>query len=332
MFSMGLDIGYSNLNVAYGAPAGAGGPVTDVRPVGAAEKERLPIDVLGKGDEFVEVQVDGKLYAACVDPNRLENWSRILYEDYPSTAAYRALFRAGLALTNRNRVDKLVTGLPVRSYLEEGAAEKLARRMRGTHEIREGYQVEVGDVEVVPQPVGAYLDYMIQSSREEELAEARVLTIDPGYFSVDWVQLAGFEIQPNSSGSSTNATSRVLEEAAKTIYENTGGRVAPERIERSLRDGKDTLYQLGDHLNLEPYLKQAAQRVSPTVIDGIQGSLRGSNDTVDLILLTGGGAAFYEDPIREAFPQSEVVRPRDPVASNARGFWWYAQSSNPEAA
>jgi len=330
MFVLGLDIGYSNLNLTMGAHAGK--PTTQVRPVGAAPIKQLPQDVLGRGDEHVEVLVSDDPYAACVEPDRFENWNRILYSDYPATDQYRALFRASLAMTQRNKIDVLVTGLPVTSYQDEGETEKLRSQLQGRHQVRENQVVEVEQVVVIPQPVGSYLDYMVRSDREEELAQARVLVIDPGFFSVDWVQLAGHEILPRSSGTSTEATSRVLEEAAKLIRKDKGVQIAPERIERTLRNGQEAVYAVGDWLTVTPYLTQAAAQIAPSVLDAIQGSLRGTGDTIDVVLLTGGGAPFYEAPLREAFPHSQVVRPSNPVASNSRGFWWYGLSAATEPA
>lgn len=326
MYVLGVDIGYSNLNISMG-DASASAPTTLIHPVGAAPKSHLPQDVIGRGsNSYIEVEVSAQPWGACIEPSRLENRNRILADDYPSTEIYQALLRAALAQTERSSIDLLVTGLPVRSYQEAGEVERLASQMRGRHRIREGRFVDVAQVEVIPQPVGSYLDYMLEFEREDDLSEARVLVLDPGFFSVDWVQMYRHEILARSSGTSTEATSRVLEEAVKEIHSETGVRVARERIEENLRAGKETVFAAGQQLDVKGYLKQAAQRVAPTVIDAIQGSLRGGNETIDIVLLTGGGAPFYEAPLRQAFPNSQVVRPKNPVASNARGYFWYGVS------
>ena len=41
----------------------------------------------------------------------------------------------------------------------------------------------------------------------------------------------------------------------------------------------------------------------------------------DVIVLVGGGSSFFQQAIQEAFPRLKVVSPKNPVLSNARGFW-----------
>ena len=40
-----------------------------------------------------------------------------------------------------------------------------------------------------------------------------------------------------------------------------------------------------------------------------------------LVLLVGGGAGFFEEAIKDAFPQLKVSTPEAPVFANVRGFW-----------
>jgi plasmid segregation protein ParM len=39
------------------------------------------------------------------------------------------------------------------------------------------------------------------------------------------------------------------------------------------------------------------------------------------VLLVGGGAGFFEEAIKDAFPQLKVSTPEAPVFANVRGFW-----------
>ena len=41
----------------------------------------------------------------------------------------------------------------------------------------------------------------------------------------------------------------------------------------------------------------------------------------DIVLLVGGGAGFFKESVKEAFPHLKVTTPESPVFANARGFW-----------
>jgi hypothetical protein len=45
---------------------------------------------------------------------------------------------------------------------------------------------------------------------------------------------------------------------------------------------------------------------------------------VDLVLLTGGGAATYAEATRATYPRARVVVADEPVLANVRGFWLQA--------
>jgi plasmid segregation protein ParM len=116
---LGIDIGYSNLKLAYGSKGAS--PTTLLRPAGAAPADRFSSRFDGKAqDDFLHVQVNGEPFIAGVAPDRAELWSRSLHADYASSASYQALFHAGLLLSEMEHIDILVTGLPVTQYLDEG--------------------------------------------------------------------------------------------------------------------------------------------------------------------------------------------------------------------
>ena len=107
---LGIDIGYSNLKLAYGEKGAT--PKTLLRPAGAAPADRFSSRFDGKAqDDFLHVQVNGEPFIAGVAPDRAEMWSRSLHADYPSSASYQALFHAGLLLSEVDHVDMLVETL-----------------------------------------------------------------------------------------------------------------------------------------------------------------------------------------------------------------------------
>ena len=103
------------------------------------------------------------------------------------------------------RIDVLVTGLPVSQYLDDARRNALAEQMRGTHQVTPKRTVSVEKVKVIPQPIGGLLDYIAQE--DADIDDALVLVIDPGFFSVDWVVVANKDLHRQSSGTSLNASS-----------------------------------------------------------------------------------------------------------------------------
>jgi plasmid segregation protein ParM len=317
---LGIDIGYSNLKLAYGQQGAE--PKVLLRPAGAAPADRLGEKIASNADEdFLRVMVNGTSFVAGMSPDRAELWSRELHEDYPSTESYRALFHAGLLLSELDQVDLLVTGLPVNQYLNEELRGRLQKQMQGDHQVTPRRRISVGQVKVVPQPVGGFVDHVWNLKDSSEIEGCRVLVVDPGFFSVDWVLISNGELRRQSCGTSLEASSVILDEAVKLIAEDFGGNVGRERLENSVRNNQSQVRLFGERIEVAPYLKKAADKVGPIVTTRLRESLRKENASADKVLLVGGGAGFFESSVKDAFPQLKVSTPDTPVFANARGFW-----------
>lgn len=319
MFNLGLDIGYSNLKIAFGED---GEPETVILPAGAAPTERLPGSLRpGAKAEGYRVQLDGKSWATGIHPSRFEVWERSLHPDYASTPAYRALFHTALAISGRDVIDLLVTGLPSAQFEER--RKSLEDSLRGRHQVAAKRSVEVREVQVVPQPVGGFMAAMAQAKGEEAdlLAEGRVLVLDPGHFSFDWVLICNSELQKRSSGSSTEAMSAVLEDAAVRIGEDFGGKLEAERIEQALQEGKGYVRLFGNKVEITPYLDQAAREIIPVAAERMRASLRKLGGDIDALILVGGGAKWWLPAAGELFPKARAIVPENPLLANALGFF-----------
>jgi plasmid segregation protein ParM len=317
---LGIDIGYSNLKLAYGQQGSE--PKVLLRPAGAAPADRMGEKIGGDGKEdFLRVLVNDMPFVAGISPDRAELWSRELHENYPATDSYRALFHAGLLLSEFDLIDLAVTGLPVDQYLNAELRERLAKQMEGEHQITPRRKITVNKVKVVPQPVGGFVDYVWSLPDAAEIEDSRVLVVDPGFFSVDWVLISNGELRRQSCGTSLEASSVILDEAVRLIAEDFGGNVGRERLEHTLRSGLSQVRLFGERVEVAPYLKKAADKVGPIVTARLRESLRKENASADRVLLVGGGAGFFENAVKEAFPQLKVSSPDAPVYANARGFW-----------
>ena len=75
---LGIDIGYSNLKLAFGRRSTE--PRVLLKPAGAAPVDRLGEKIADKGkDDFVRVVVNGTPFVAGLSPDRAELWSRELH-------------------------------------------------------------------------------------------------------------------------------------------------------------------------------------------------------------------------------------------------------------
>jgi plasmid segregation protein ParM len=317
---LGIDIGYSNLKLAYGQQGSE--PKVLLRPAGAAPADRMG-EKIGSNEEedFLRVLVNDVPFVAGISPDRAEFWSRELHENYPSTDSYRALFHAGMLLSEFDQIDLVVTGLPVNQYLNLELRERLSGQMQGEHQITPRRKITVNKVKVVPQPVGGFVDYVWSLPDAAEIEDSRVLVVDPGFFSVDWVLIGNGELRRQSCGTSLEASSVILDEAVRLIAEDFGGNVGRERLEHTLRNGLAHVRLFGERVEVAPFLKKAADKVGPIVTARLRESLRKENASADMVLLVGGGAGFFESAVRDAFPQLKVSSPDSPVYANARGFW-----------
>ena len=326
MTVIGLDVGYSNLKIAVGEAAGS--PRLLIRPAGAAPLDRLGERIgTSRLPDAVVVDVDGQPWAAAIEPARLEGWQRSLHADYAATPAYRALVKAALVLAGRSVVERLVAGLPVDQARDPRRREALRDALLGQHVTERG-AVEVGEVRVVPQPVGAFVDLLWSDLDGETLArieEGTVLVLDAGYYSFDWALVVAGELRRGASGTSLEAMSVLLERAAGRIAEQHGGRPQPLALEAALRQGREHLLVLGQRVPLNPFLEGAAREIGGVALEALRQSLRREVTNIDLVVVTGGGGALYGSQAADLFPGTEVRLARDPVGANARGFFHYGR-------
>jgi plasmid segregation protein ParM len=275
----------------------------------------------------VIVDVDGQRWAAAIDPARFEGWQRSLHADYAATPAYRALVKAALVLADRPVVERLVTGLPVEQARDPRRREALRGALIGRHATESG-NIDVADVRIVPQPVGAFVNLLWSDPAAETLArieEGTVLVLDAGFYSFDWALVVAGELRRGASGTSLEAMSVLRDHAAGRIAEQRGGRPQPLALEAALRQGHEHLLVLGERIALQPVLADAADEVAGVAMEALRQALRRELSNVDLVVVTGGGGALYGRRVAALFPGAEVRLARDPVGANARGFFHYGR-------
>jgi len=318
MSIMGLDIGYSNLKIYVGEVDDHKGMIL---PAGVMPSDSI-LDV-GMGfnsflEDTVKVTVDNESYFAGVAQEYIEGTSRVLSANYPSTIEYRALFHAALLLASTNKVEHLVTGLPVNEFMDKNKVKRLKDMLTGEHTVTAKRSIEVEKVSIVPQPIGGYVT---AHRKMPEIENMDILVIDPGFYSVDWVVLRQAKFQRETLGSSMRAMSVLIEQASNLIFTDYGGHESVERIETAIREGKETVYLYGEKIDIKHYLHKASETVGAEVMRNVNASLRNAKSGIDAVLLVGGGASFFKEAAQDCFPKSKFIEPDNSVLGNAEGFW-----------
>ncbi len=322
-FVVGLDIGYSNVKMAYGH-ADQDQPTLMVRPAQAAPVTSLNGNIdLKDGEHYV--YLNNEQWVGFVNPGR-SGVKRELHADYPSTDTYRALFNASISevcADGRSEIDHLITGLPVKQARNAELVERLTAQLTGTHQVSPKREIKVKKVTVLPQPVGT-LNYIYATHPNPEILEESVLLVlDPGFFSVDWVVFRRGDIVRDSSDSSMEAMSALLDainvEIAKDFGGNGPGR---DKIEIAMQNGRNRVFLFGDEVDLGPFIEQASNVVAPKALLNMKQQMRFlDGEAVDFVLLGGGGGNCYKSAAQQVFPRSKTLTSDRPVISNAFGYW-----------
>lgn len=316
------DVGFSNNKAAWRAP-GDQKSTTSVLPSGACEKSQLKRQVnMDVERGAVEVRLpNGETWVAGVSEEDISMSRRVLDASYPKTKEYMANLFGTLYRTGYTQVDVLVVGLPVKQFIADLDTRKHLQDLGyHTYEVAPGRRVEVGHVEVMPQPLGTMLSAQAHDKRLKADLRTTTLVIDPGFFSVDWVTVQGLSMNKASSGSSTMATSIILAEASALARDRGLGEYSVNRFEDWVRRAKLTVQTGRGELPVWELAKEAAERKAELVAREIRATLRVEDSDIDWVVVTGGGAELYAPAVRQVFGAERVVVPDNPVIANAEGY------------
>jgi len=323
-FKVGLDIGYSNLKVAFGEEAEE--PTLKCLPAGAMKAELMPQQISGEPiDEHLKVLVGDVPWVAGLPQTDVLAGVRNLSENYPATDQYLALARAAMMLTEEDKIDHLVTGLPSHQYHLPQMRKQVIDLLQGEHKVAGKRKIRVEKVSVVPQPLGGYLTY-VDTLDDDGLdflhEQGQVLVVDPGFFSFDWALFQRGNLVKQHTNSDKHAMSSLAEEIQKGLKNGEGQTVPLSRIEHALRTSASEIRVSPKRkVPLAEYLGDAKKQVCELSVMKLTNSRRNLDQNPDVIVLVGGGAEVFRDSVVAAFDGVEVFTTTDPVLANAKGFW-----------
>ena len=325
-----VDVGYGNVKSVYRLPDNQ--LVTNIFPALAPTHSKSTISnhAGGLGRNTIIIKVDGARYEVGPDVRQVvtsTNTGADLTDDYSKSPNHAALLFGAIALSGADHIECLSIGLPIHIINQtfkgkNGAGEMvsviklLKEKFAGTHEIN-GKQVTVDRVAVIPQPLGSLFWHSSLTRAAKNPGDYISLIIDVGYYSTDWVMAEGWNTLDERCGGVRGGASEIYGKIAKSISESEGETYTDiRRIDEALRN-KSPLTFYSKPIDLTKFLKEADGLIAE-VIKGIKNSVQTTAD-VSEIILTGGGATFYQDAIAKNF-KNKLVLLEDACFTNVKGF------------
>lgn len=230
---------------------------------------------------------------------------RIMHQSYIEIARY-AIDRLG------GSVNVVATGLPVKSSKKE--REDVSKSLRDALKC---------EVILLPQPVGTLV----------HLGKRTGVCVDIGYGTTDIVVL--FEMEYLKGDTILMGIDDIYSNIEIYVRNEFGIRITPEEMANLLLDGKDVGRIRGGKrivVKREDVMKSYEEIVRgwvDRVANRVKMLLEGlSTSIVENLILTGGGSLLpmiYEEFCREFEDVGSVVRPDDPITSNAKGYYKLAK-------
>lgn len=317
-----IDVGFGYTKMAW-ASRSSQGFQTDMFPSLAPSATRGGLDesgqVMTKRDTFI-VPASGKQYEVGKDAElaQIVGGSRSLDDSYIDTPEHLALLKGALCYIGASHLDLLVVGLPVNHMKQPAKIEKLKSICAGPHDLGNGTHVTIGDVVVLPQPLGGLYEQAFRTNSYQAVRERRNLVLDPGQFTFDWLLCQGLKPIHHMCDSHTYASSRIIKALKQSISGKLGRHFnGTTRIEQAIQSGKIKIerkeYNLSEFIDdqVKSTLKESVQLVASS-LDEL--------DRIDSITLVGGAGKLYEETVREQFRMNDVSTCENGIHANVIGF------------
>ncbi|MES2260590.1 MAG: PRTRC system protein D [Pseudomonadota bacterium] len=281
----------------------------------------LDPEAWGARRKTVGIPTDGLVYEVGPDVHLAAdvfNANVLQHDRYCETPEYLALLLGALHYMQVDRIDLLVVGLPVATYKIKSLVAALERRLTGEHELSKGRRVTVRRAKALAQPAGALMHYGLLQSKVAQLRKERSLIVDPGRRTFDWLVTQGMQQIDKRSHSVPRGMHDVLQTIIEGISRSTSSHYRDyDTVDSALRTGKKPVvfqqeYDLARHLPL-------ARKIPEQAVAEMMHYVGDASDIRNIILV-GGGAFFYRNALKAAFPNHIIHELKDPIFANVKGF------------
>lgn len=314
-----LDPGYGNTKICVSDPAGQGMKTVLLQ---SAVAQSRSFGMAGIGMKLAQqatlVRFDGHDLLAGEGAWNWNTTENNMDFSAITSPGRRALFYAAIAKAlapGEYEIGQLVVGLPVillQDEIQAAAVMGSLKLYKGLHHYRVGeheYRLNIQRLKVLPQPVGAYGDWLINDDLQvrKGTTQTEIGVLDLGQNTLDLYALQSGKVTPRFVGGGKLGVRRLID----LMDDGLSGRDAVE-VDAELRSGKRKPLQA----HLQAWLGEimgAVERVWP--------SLR----RFTAIIPCGGGSLLLGDVLRGALALhgAAVYWPNDPVMTNAIGLWKY---------
>lgn len=235
----------------------------------------------------------------------------------------RVLLCAAIAELGIDGRISLCTGLPVGWFADRDDLEGI---LKGRHDFvvdDRPTSVVVHQVVTVPQPFGSFFDQILDTEGRlvnRSIAGAKIGILDIGTFTCDLAVADCLEYIPKLSGSKTIAMSNVWRHVRDGIKDAYGIEYEMDQVDEIVRNGQCITVE-GQEKTVSALVDAAIDSLAQQVIAFARDRWGHARD-FKRIILTGGGAYYIADRIKDVYPHTVVLHA--PHLGNLRGFHRYA--------
>jgi hypothetical protein len=227
---------------------------------------------------------------------------------------------------------KLVVGLPVSDY---NLKNKYSFKLKGLKrvltynllgEVTGEYLFNISDISVIPQPLGTVFYGLLDDTGDIVNMDftKKVGIIDIGFYTVDLARVDHLEfIQKDSMSFNDSGINLIYQEISKEIYRKFKKEVSIEKLDPILQSG--VIHVLGEVHSIYQIGQDAITRAADKLISKIK-TIWENLWELDLILITGGGAALMGESLKFKLEHSNVTNfEEDGIFTNCKGYYRYGK-------
>lgn len=329
---LSVDVGYGNTKAVWGDESNLEICFKSLTPSTSIDQKSMEGS---SANQLNRVQIDVGGNAYLVGPDAYMSGGTFhLDPDFVQRNEYLALLRGSIHYMFKQtgvvtrELDGMVLGLPVSSFARMKPLLMKVARFEHPVPVPDQFKTDCGhtvmvtvkNVIILPQPIGA-LRFNAESRQTGAIgvsnSDAVSLVINPGYDTFDWLVSKGFQTDLARSGSFQGGVSQLLREVSSVAGMKLGvGHIDAFECETALETG--VLHINGRKIPFTEFV-EVAEKAAAEVVDRFISALD-KRRRFDHIIMTGGGAKFYERALRKRLPDYNITVAKDSVMHNARGF------------
>ena len=235
-------------------------------------------------------------------------------------------------------IDLLVLGLPVSHYLQSKPAEYLKDKYRNSKLSVGGKTFSIGEVSVLPQPLGSYLllgEFVSKINTEfrrvgrdpikdvSDLVGMPIMVMDPGQETMDWIVYQdGVVIQDASCAEVGHGRMHIIQHVAEHMERDSGINIKwGSRVDMNMALlQKKPIFVTGKRIETGNYVNVAKAAAGDSV-DLVLTRVGNMLDRIQMIVVAGGHPDYYVEYLRTKLPNVPVIDSGLGIFGNVPAFY-----------